>query len=343
MGAGLHGVNGLNPLVSLRLWRTYIIPRSIYGLETIHVPATQMQLIVKYERKTLKQFQNLADNTANSIPYLLLGAIPINTQIHKRKLGLLGRILGRVNTVEHRLAHRQLAVHNLNSKSWFQEGEQLLTLYKLPSAHDLIENPPRQNAWKKSVKQATENHAYAELLKDLEHKTSAKYLNTVVCGPGIPHPVWSTVANTIVDVHRTATKVRILTGTYLLQSNRARFNQFENSECPLCHTEEETYCHFLLTCPELETYRLQHIREIESLCKDANQWKHWQYISSANESMLQMIIDVSRFQWLLGQTLSLRIEPITRRLCIELHKRRSTLRAQRQTHNGPRHTDRHGQ
>ncbi|CAG2248365.1 unnamed protein product [Mytilus edulis] len=35
MGAGLHGINGVNPLISYKLWRTFVIPRMLYGFEIL--------------------------------------------------------------------------------------------------------------------------------------------------------------------------------------------------------------------------------------------------------------------------------------------------------------------
>jgi hypothetical protein len=43
MGAGLHGLNGLNPKVSIHIIRIYVIPRLIYGLETICIAAALLR------------------------------------------------------------------------------------------------------------------------------------------------------------------------------------------------------------------------------------------------------------------------------------------------------------
>ena len=37
MGAGVYGGSGLSPVVSAHLWKTYVIPRVIYGLEVSFV------------------------------------------------------------------------------------------------------------------------------------------------------------------------------------------------------------------------------------------------------------------------------------------------------------------
>ena len=51
-------------------------------------------------------------------------------------------------------------------------------------------------------------------------------------------------------------KMKIATGTYILQSTRAAFNQNEvDPTCQLCTEEPENLEHFILNCSILETVR----------------------------------------------------------------------------------------
>ena len=75
-----------------------------------------------------------------------------------------------------------------------------------------------------------------------------------------------------------------MTGTYVLQSNRAKVNQYEvNPTCTLYGDEPEDQEHFLLRCRSLSETRDPFIRKIEiilteyfrqdiqhEICKDAN-------------------------------------------------------------------------
>ena len=36
-GAGMHGLNGLNPVATLKIWNTYILTRLTYGLEVLNL------------------------------------------------------------------------------------------------------------------------------------------------------------------------------------------------------------------------------------------------------------------------------------------------------------------
>jgi hypothetical protein len=175
------------------------------------------------------------------------------------------------------------------------------------------------------VKIAIEHKAQQTLLDNMRDKKTTQYINTQVCRVGTPHPIWGTTANTVRDVRRAAIKVKLLTGTYLVQANRARFNQHENSKCPLCEGDTENYKHFLLECPELEQTRTPFLEEMKQICSE----KQWKYIQSDHSHMLQIVLDSSKFQWLLGDKIPALLEPITRRLCFKLHAQRSTLVAHR--------------
>ena len=61
-------------------------------------------------------------------------------------------------------------------------------------------------------------------------------------------------------------KVRLLTGTYILQSNRAKFNQFnEGPTCQLCNKYPETREHFLITCEAFHVLRTVSMNKIRAL------------------------------------------------------------------------------
>ena len=43
MGAGLHGINGIYPTLAWKLWKIYVIPRMLYGIETLSITLSDMQ------------------------------------------------------------------------------------------------------------------------------------------------------------------------------------------------------------------------------------------------------------------------------------------------------------
>ena len=58
------------------------------------------------------------------------------------------------------------------------------------------------------------------------------------------------------DVNRIPTKLKLLTGTYILQNNRAKYKNYTiDPTCLLCDSEAETPAHFILNCPALSSIR----------------------------------------------------------------------------------------
>ena len=140
MGAGLHGVNGLNPLLAYKLWKIYVIPRMLHGIETLSILKSDLQKLEAFQRKTLKQILSLPGRTSDAAIYILLGAESVEQTIHKSIIGLYLRILQNENSAEYELAARQLAVKREDSNSWFSTVQEILTKYKLPSAYEIFLN-----------------------------------------------------------------------------------------------------------------------------------------------------------------------------------------------------------
>ena len=100
----------------------------------------------------------------------------------------------------------------------------MLNAYSLPSAYELLKNPPSKEQWKKTVKDKVHQTIEKQWRDDIESKSSLKYLNPDAVRVGKVHHVYASVRNNIHDVRRAEVKARLLTGTYTLQSNRAKFN-----------------------------------------------------------------------------------------------------------------------
>ena len=226
MGAGMHGKNGLAPHISYQLWMTYVIPRMLYGLEVSTYKISDLSKLDAFQRKTLRQLQFLPEKPipCNQAVYGLLGAKPIPAVVHQAALVHFGNILRSEGSIELDLAQRQLAVKTDKSKSWFIHIKQLLLKYDLPSAYELLDAPPGKMEWKTRVSNAVKLFWDQENRKEASAKSSLKYLNIDALGIGAVHPVWSTLSANTRDVEMAAVKARLLTGTYILQANRARFN-----------------------------------------------------------------------------------------------------------------------
>ena len=81
--------------------------------------------------------------------YLLLGALPIEAEIHKRQFSLLYNILTSTNETVKELTERQIAVNLDNDLSYFSRIQDILSLYHLPSVDILRDSlsPKEQLVW----------------------------------------------------------------------------------------------------------------------------------------------------------------------------------------------------
>lgn len=322
MGAGLHGVNGVSPTTSWKLLNTYVIPRYTHGLEITDLGKKDFQTLNRLHKKTLKQIQSLPERTADAAVYLLLGAPPLEAILDSKKLILFGSIC-RDGGVEKDIACRQISIKDYKTKSWFVDIKQCLLKYSLPDAMYLLQNPVAKNAWKNDVKLAVETYWNEQLRIEAASKSSLKYMNYSGCCIGNHHLVWGTTEPSIWDNQKAAIKARILTGTYTLQSNRAKFNQFNvDGTCKLCNQEVEDREHFLAVCTALSTQRAPYIRQLEEIIVSDHGEDTWSHLMGNCSDLTQLIIDSSKPITGLPSFNATVIEPVTRNLCSKLHHAR---------------------
>ncbi len=109
----------------------------------------------------------------------------------------------------------------------------------------------------KPQRQTTEHGISIDALSlDAATKSKLCYIATGNLVFGKAPPVWSHVHNNIRDITRSRIKYKLLTGTYTLQMNRAKFKQLDVSPtCTLCGLEDEDTVHFLTRCPALDETR----------------------------------------------------------------------------------------
>ena len=72
LGAGFHVRRGFSPIVAHKLWRTYAIASSLYGLELMITTKKDLDTIEFAHRKIPRQIQGLP----NIATYTLIGAEP---------------------------------------------------------------------------------------------------------------------------------------------------------------------------------------------------------------------------------------------------------------------------
>jgi hypothetical protein len=106
MGTGLHGENGLDPVTSISLLKTYILPILTYGLEIV-IPKGKILDDTKLLQEILKQVLSLTVNVADPAVYMISGLLPLEAGIHIKVFTMFGNITrAHKNFTEWKLAER---------------------------------------------------------------------------------------------------------------------------------------------------------------------------------------------------------------------------------------------
>ena len=277
MPSGCHGHNGLDQESTVHLFQTYVLPTLIYGMEVVLPRGKHLDTLEKFYKKYMKLLLSIPVTTADPAVYIISGTVPVEATIHKRALTLFGNISRLTSSsIEKRIAHRQLNIKGQKSNSWFVALRELCFKYDLPQPLDILNDPPGKEKWKRIVNKQVNGYWTARLSHQSTLYSSFKYLHTEDYSYGQRHPVIQTIGNAR-EIPRISTKLKLVTGTYILQSNRAAFNQNAiDPTCLLCKNGEETIKHFLLSCTALSSAREPIIHPYaEGLFDSQNTGKYW--------------------------------------------------------------------
>jgi hypothetical protein len=148
---------------------------------------------------------------------------------------------------------RQLVKKGFKGPSWVANIREILALYQLPSTHQLFDATPTRLGWKNRVYKAIEKYWEETISRTGNLYSSLASFDFSSFKIGKTHPALVGVQSTEWDIRRMATKLRLLTGTYHLQTNRKAFNQYTvNTKCALCLADDDDLEHMLSTCSRLE-------------------------------------------------------------------------------------------
>lgn len=186
----------------------------------------------------LKHFLGLQPRAATIHAQSLIGAEPIASIIDKRRLPLFINISRLQGSVENKILSRKITMKS-NSSSLAATAVEELNKYDLPNTRQLIENPIGKQEWANTINNAVNNFWYNKLSQEIEIETkpSLKYLQLPDEPTRVAHNIWKTIRPNTHDVTQAEIKARCFTGTYILQTYTAKFNQLEvdqDGTSPLC-------------------------------------------------------------------------------------------------------------
>ena len=269
--------------------------------------------------------QSLPIRTANSAVYLLLGTLPISAELHKRQLSLLHQIAMSENVSIREIAWRQYNVGR--PASFFIRIVGILDLYELPPFTEVMNGHFNKIEWKCIVKRSINTYWNTKLQLDCQSKSSLSLLSTTSLEMGKTHIVWDSINNSVRDVRQAITKARMLTGTYMLQTLKSKFNQSEvDPTCPICRLETETITHVITSCPLYNEIRKEHFVKIKGTVITAIGFNCWKRNFNKKDIICQLVIDCQKLvdTGLLPKIddLIYDIETASQVLCHAIHTRR---------------------
>ena len=186
---------------------------------------------------------------------------------HIRTLHLLGKIATNKGIILAQIGYRQLSLKDTYSNSWYIYCVKIAGKYGLPQIHDVF----RLNRFSIQVEIPCEEYHTRPLGKGSPLWCNDKVhsgLHPHQCSYHL-HPAWHYVAPNMRDTSRARIKSRLLTGTYTLQYNGAKFNKNSlDPTCPLCHTGTEDVTHMLILCSALQDTRLRLLPNLLELVID---------------------------------------------------------------------------
>ena len=323
MGTGMHGYNGINPSVIIRMWNMYVRPRMLFGLDCVLLSKKDYSKLSSYHKSFLKMIMNLSDAAI----YILSGELPLESFIHSQILLKLCSII-RYGGIEKELCMRQVLIKDVSSHSWFLYAKEILDFYDLPSVFELISVTPAKEKWKTCIKNKIHEYWKMQIEKWSVGKSTIRYLIPRTKENGTVHNVWKNAGMNRIAIMKASTKAKLLSGTYILQQTQSKFKKRQISAiCLMCNSDIEDTPHFLIKCSSLERTRQPFIDKIKALLNTVDK-KLYKSIYKNDIRLTQLILDVTsptlpmRFQ---TDELIHEIESLTRGLCFALHHERCRL------------------
>ncbi|CAG2227484.1 unnamed protein product [Mytilus edulis] len=224
------------------------------------------------------------------------------------------------------------AIDNLNSgkspDDFFFQTALLLAKYNLPDIFDKNIPIPSKLSWKKLVKTEISSFWTLRLKEEAHQMSSLKFLNLNFGNADSTHPVWDSVEQNLIEIRKASTKVRMLTGTYMVQADKHKFSQYTiDPTCLLCHREIEDILHVLTQCPVLCNERKEYFTPIKQLVTENSPPGTWELLFNNKLAVTQLVLDCTKYMKQLGfkEELILKLETLTRHFCFKLHYKRISL------------------
>ena len=196
-GSGMHGQNGISPVIATSLLDMFVISRMFHGIEFLDTRKKDLEQLELYQKKMFKMLQSLPENTATSGVYLLLGKTPIEGQMDRRYISTFHDIATKKHMVEHQKAKRQLLMKDDTSNSWFIKINQICQKYSLPSALDMSQTTKKKITLKTERKNSNDQLLTQQIVRGGADKVIFEVPSSRQIG------TWKTTSSLGIDLQNT--------------------------------------------------------------------------------------------------------------------------------------------
>ncbi|CAG2193856.1 unnamed protein product [Mytilus edulis] len=168
-----------------------------------------------------------------------------------------------------------------------------IDLENLPSIYNILDEPPSKLKWKNLIRKAIDTYWVDHVVTMSVYYKSISYISTANYNTGHLHNALASIQTSAKYIQRLPIKLRLLTGTYILQCNRAAFNQIDiDLTCLLCEEDSETLYHFIHSCPALASARNHHMLELSHILNNSELCVKCRSLEKLDIST-QLILDAS--------------------------------------------------
>ena len=152
-----------------------------------------------------------------------------------------------------------------------------------------------------------------ELHIHIQSSSYLKHFRLISFTCGRRHPLLQDVRNQQ-EIPRIRLKLKVVTGTYILQVNRSSFNQNRiDPTCLMCRNGDKNIEHFILECEAISHIRVPILKEIKNICDGL-------YPVSDNNTLIKNILDSQKILNYDNKPENvIMLEYQCRRLCFSLH------------------------
>ena len=223
--------------ILLILYRSVFVQSMIFNSEAwTRLSAANITSLQTAQLKCLKRIMRTASSTPNCFLYLELGVLPIQYEIHKRKLRFLYHILSLPSSDPVHEMYNELKKYPY-ARNWSSEIQELLSTYNLPT-NELEILKVSMETWKSTVKKAVNEVALKVLIA--EAKTKKKLAH--ICMP----------TNLEMQKYLSSYSSDVATVIFKLRGRSVNClsNRGSDDMCRLCGCTKETQEH-AINCSEI--------------------------------------------------------------------------------------------